>query len=88
MTRQNQVPCKEDVNKTTNTLIPFWDLGNLSYLRVGVVGQNFSNSLSYFFGNFGATALSSVLLVMSLVLFFKINFINKSMLINIVFLKI
>ena len=29
MTRQNQVPCKEDINKTTNTLIPFWDLGKL-----------------------------------------------------------
>merc|ERR1712088_27603 len=28
MTRQNQVPCKEDINKTTNTLIPFWDLAN------------------------------------------------------------
>jgi len=28
MTRQNQVPCKSDVNKTTNTLIPFWDLAN------------------------------------------------------------
>ena len=28
MTRQNQVPCKDDFSKTTNTLIPFWDLAN------------------------------------------------------------
>ena len=44
MTRQNQVPCKEDINKMTNTLIPFWDLANHEFHMESEVSTDFDEA--------------------------------------------
>jgi len=44
MTRQNQVPCKADTNKMTNTLIPFWDLANHEYHSESEISTDFDEA--------------------------------------------